>query len=170
MAATQTADVIIVGAGPVGLFLACELALQNTSVLVLEREASPDSVWKLKPLGLRGLYPTSVEAFYRRGLLEKVFAGRLPQPFKKSEGVQSVGHFAGLTLDGNKADFSRWKYFLPGPASSGGPIFLAELERVLTERAVDLGVQIQRGTAVSKLVDDGKSVKVWADEQLFQAQ
>jgi flavin-dependent dehydrogenase len=30
-------DVIIVGAGPVGLFLASELALANCSVLVLEK-------------------------------------------------------------------------------------------------------------------------------------
>jgi cation diffusion facilitator CzcD-associated flavoprotein CzcO len=30
-------DVIIVGAGPVGLFLACELGLAGVSVLVLER-------------------------------------------------------------------------------------------------------------------------------------
>ncbi|WP_315822677.1 hypothetical protein [Paraflavitalea speifideaquila] len=32
-----TYDVIISGAGPVGLFLACELALAKCTVLVLER-------------------------------------------------------------------------------------------------------------------------------------
>jgi len=56
-------DVVIVGAGPVGLFLACELGLAGRSVLVLEREPAPGSPWKATPLGLRGLYTTSVEAF-----------------------------------------------------------------------------------------------------------
>jgi len=33
---TTIYDVIIAGAGPVGLFLACELALAKCSVLILE--------------------------------------------------------------------------------------------------------------------------------------
>ncbi|NUR85049.1 MAG: FAD-binding protein [Nonomuraea sp.] len=36
-------DVVIVGSGPVGLFLACELGLAGRSVLVLEREAEARS-------------------------------------------------------------------------------------------------------------------------------
>ncbi|MGW4847823.1 FAD-dependent oxidoreductase [Nocardia brasiliensis] len=36
-------DVVIVGAGPVGLLLACELSLAHCSVLVLEREPNPHS-------------------------------------------------------------------------------------------------------------------------------
>ncbi|MCA2225279.1 FAD-dependent monooxygenase [Nonomuraea aurantiaca] len=43
-------DVVIVGAGPVGLFLACELGLGGCSVLVLEREPEPRSPWKAYPL------------------------------------------------------------------------------------------------------------------------
>ncbi|WP_167361927.1 FAD-dependent oxidoreductase [Streptomyces yokosukanensis] len=37
-------DVVIVGAGPVGLFLACELGLAGCSVLVLERDRAPLTV------------------------------------------------------------------------------------------------------------------------------
>lgn len=36
-------DVIISGAGPVGLFLACELALGKCSVLILEKAENPQS-------------------------------------------------------------------------------------------------------------------------------
>ncbi|XXR75446.1 FAD-dependent monooxygenase [Sorangium sp. So ce394] len=36
-------DVIIAGAGPVGLFLACELGLAGASVLVLERDTTAAS-------------------------------------------------------------------------------------------------------------------------------
>ena len=35
--------VVIAGAGPVGLFLACELRLANLSVLVLEQAEDPHS-------------------------------------------------------------------------------------------------------------------------------
>ena len=48
-------DVIIAGAGPVGLFLACELGLAGVSVLVLERGASAASPWKAPGLGMRAL-------------------------------------------------------------------------------------------------------------------
>src|SRR3954466_13137113 len=67
---TLVYDVIIAGAGPVGLFLACELRLAKLSVLVLERLADPHSPLKRLPFGMRGLWGPSIEAFYRRGLLE----------------------------------------------------------------------------------------------------
>ncbi|MEG0186548.1 MAG: FAD-dependent monooxygenase, partial [Stenotrophomonas sp.] len=46
-------DVVIAGAGPVGLFLACELSQAGCSVLVLEQAASPESPLKRLPFGLR---------------------------------------------------------------------------------------------------------------------
>jgi 2-polyprenyl-6-methoxyphenol hydroxylase-like FAD-dependent oxidoreductase len=45
-------DVIIAGAGPVGLFLACELRLAGCSVLVLEKARDPHSPFKGVPFGL----------------------------------------------------------------------------------------------------------------------
>jgi 2-polyprenyl-6-methoxyphenol hydroxylase-like FAD-dependent oxidoreductase len=48
-------DVIIAGAGPVGLFLAYELALAKCSVLVLEKAEDPHSPLKQLPFGIRGL-------------------------------------------------------------------------------------------------------------------
>src|ERR1700759_4558775 len=98
-------DVIIAGAGPVGLMLSCELALAGVSVLVLEREPKPDSPWKVAPLGLRGLHTPSIEALYRRGLLHQVFdpAGRVSSPQEKAGlGPRFGGHFAGIMLDANK--------------------------------------------------------------------
>src|ERR1700712_3693334 len=65
-------DVIISGAGPVGLFLACELALAKCSVLVLEKAEDPHSPLKQLPFGIRGLSAPTIEALYRRGLLEEL--------------------------------------------------------------------------------------------------
>ena len=65
-------DVIIAGAGPVGLMLACELRLARCSVLVLEQATSPDSPLKQPPFGVRGLSIPTLEALHRRGLLDAV--------------------------------------------------------------------------------------------------
>ena len=46
-------DVIIAGAGPVGLFLACELRLVKLSVLVLEKLEDPHSPLKRLPFSKR---------------------------------------------------------------------------------------------------------------------
>src|SRR3954468_16081580 len=95
-------DVVIVGAGPVGLFLACELGLQGCSVLVLERDPDPRSPFKSDPLGTRGLSAGSVEAFYRRGMLGELLtaagADDYPGPDAPTAPRQ-VSHFAGIMLD-----------------------------------------------------------------------
>lgn len=90
-------DVIIAGAGPIGLFLACELALANVSVIMIERDAQLESPWKEKALGMRGLNTVSLDAFYRRGLLEKVVDvdDKRPKWFQQKPGFQFGGHFAG---------------------------------------------------------------------------
>ena len=107
-------DVVIAGGGPVGLFLACELRLAGVSVLVLERMKDPHSPLKAGWMGMRGLNFPSVEAFYRRGLLEDVRASALgwmnagPNPGMELRGTTSTnsapasrfaGHFAGIMLD-----------------------------------------------------------------------
>ena len=65
-------DVIISGAGPVGLFLACELALAKCSVLVLEKAEDPHSPLKQLPFGIRGLSAPTIEALCRRDLLKEL--------------------------------------------------------------------------------------------------
>jgi len=65
-------NVIISGAGPVGLFLACELALAKCSALVLEKAEHPHSPLKQLPFGIRGLSAPTIDALYRRGLLNEL--------------------------------------------------------------------------------------------------
>ena len=113
-------DVIIAGAGPVGLFLASELRLAKLSVLVLEQLEDPQSPLKRLPFGMRGLWGPSIEAFYRRGLLEAIAsqpraderAAGQPKPGSMASGAQRrgpAGHFAGMQFDHSNVDASRWR-------------------------------------------------------------
>jgi FAD binding domain len=62
--AGRAADVVIVGAGPVGLMLACELGRAGIRPLVLERAAQPSAM----PKG-NGLVGDIVTVLKQRGLL-----------------------------------------------------------------------------------------------------
>ncbi|OAP59244.1 hypothetical protein AYL99_06542 [Fonsecaea erecta] len=152
-------DVIIAGAGPIGLFLACELGLARVSVLVLERDLKVESQWKGEPLGFRGMNTPSLENFYRRGLLGKLFGpDERPSSYQKKPGFQFGGHFAGIMLNANKLEMDRWKYRIPGPALVPGPTTIARVEAVLTERAEQLGITILRGNGVTKILSDEQGI------------
>ncbi|GAA3267079.1 FAD-dependent oxidoreductase [Streptomyces lavendulae] len=169
-------DVIVVGAGPVGLTLACELALAGCSVLVLEREPALGSPLRAAPLGRRGLSAASVETFYRRGMLEALL---------KASGVQEVfgeapeegapprprfgGHFAGMMLDGTQVDVAALPFRLPGQALESVMTDLEAVETVLTEQASGLGVDIRRGVTVSAVSQNGESVVAQAGADAYEA-
>ena len=161
-------DVIIAGGGPVGLFLACELGLARASVLVLERDLKHDKPWQIEPLGMRGTNSVTVEAFYRRGLLSKIYdLSERALSFQKTPGFQWGGHFAGIMLNANKLELDRWKYRIPGPAMVPGPTTIERVEMALTERAEGLGVTILKGLGVTKLGtqdDDGVTVEAGVNQ------
>jgi 2-polyprenyl-6-methoxyphenol hydroxylase-like FAD-dependent oxidoreductase len=169
-------DVVIVGAGPVGLFLACELGLAGCSVLVLEREPEPRSPWKAYPLGTRGLSAASVEAFYRRGMLHPLLAasGVHQDPGANHDADEpspprSVGHFAGMMLDPAKVDVAALPFRLPSPAPESMLTSLEAVEAVLSERAAKLGVEVRRGVTVSAIAQDDESVVARAGEHEYAA-
>jgi len=153
-------DVIIAGAGPVGLFLACELRLAGVSVLVLEQAETPDSPLKRLPFGMRGLTVPTVEAFYRRGLLDVL----MDRGNSSSQPRRQAGHFAGIPLDLAKIDTSKWPYRLTGPADANMAAEMARIESVLDERAIALGAEIRRGFAVNGLIQSESHITVMAGD------
>ncbi|MHA4870871.1 FAD-dependent monooxygenase [Duganella sp. PWIR1] len=141
--------VIIAGAGPVGLLLACELALAECSVLILEKAADPHSPLKQLPFGIRGLNAPSIAALHRRGLLDEMeVPKRLKNPFTTAPSKQA-GHFAGIPLDIDKIDMARLQQLAPDAPALSMLSEMAELESVLTRRALALGVEIRRGIAIT---------------------
>ncbi|KAI2627725.1 monooxygenase [Hypoxylon sp. NC1633] len=168
---SKTYDVIVAGAGPIGLFIACEVGMVGASVLVLERDPEPTSPWKVEPLGLRGFNTSSVEAFYRRGILDNVVdTAHRAGTVSKKPGFQFAGHFAGLLLNLNKLDMTRHKYRIPGPALVPGPTTLARVTETLEKRAESLGVTILRGKAVTGLSQDDAGVTVETGDQSFRGE
>ncbi|WP_447035089.1 monooxygenase [Streptomyces sp. DSM 118878] len=131
-------DVIVVGAGPTGLMLGCELALAGVRTRVLERRARPQ-----RDSRALSLHPRSVELMDQRGLLDRF----LPLG-RKVPGW----HFAQLPtrLDFSALD-SRHNYTL----------FLAQAhtEALLAERAHELGVEILREREVTGLSQDADGVE-----------
>jgi 2-polyprenyl-6-methoxyphenol hydroxylase-like FAD-dependent oxidoreductase len=164
-------DVIIAGAGPVGLFLACELALAKCSVLILEKAEDSHSPLKQLPFGIRGLSASTIEALYRRGLLKELeIHKRLKNPHQNAvQGPRrQVGHFAGIPFHEGDVDTSQWKYRLPGSTETSLISEMEELETVLARRAEALGVVIKRGLAITGFHQTGDEVTVQSGNQSVQ--
>ncbi len=166
-----THDVIISGAGPVGLLLACELALAKCSVLILEKAESPYSLLKQLPFGIRGLSAPTIEGLYRRGLLEELeVPKRLKQPHQNAEKgpIRQAGHFAGIPIHEGNIDASMWGYQLPSSNVTSLISEMEELETVLARRAETLGVAIRRGFAVTDFHQTSDVVNVHSGEHSFK--
>jgi 2-polyprenyl-6-methoxyphenol hydroxylase-like FAD-dependent oxidoreductase len=166
-------DVIIAGAGPVGLFLACELALGKCSVLILEKAESSQSPLKQLPFGIRGLSAPTIEALYRRGLLEEFeLHKRLSNPHKTStpDGPRrQVGHFAGIPFLDGHIDTAQWRYRLSSSTDTHLISEMEELESVLARRAEALGVEIKRGLAITDFQQTANGVTVQSGDHWFEA-
>jgi rifampicin monooxygenase len=132
-------DVIIVGAGPTGLMLAGELRLHGVRVLVLDREIAPTPVVRAL-----GLHVRSIEVMDQRGLLERF----LPQGRQYPLG----GFFAGIAKPAPDRLASAHAYVLGIPQPT--------VERLLAERAVEIGAELRRGSELVGLSQDAQGVTV----------
>jgi 2-polyprenyl-6-methoxyphenol hydroxylase-like FAD-dependent oxidoreductase len=132
----MTTDVVIVGGGPNGLLLACELALAGVRPVVLER--LPERATTPRANGLVGRV---VQALDYRGLYE-LFSGSTRPPVPVP-GFQ----FGALPLDLSALD---------GNALYALPIPQRRMEELLEQHARELGAEIRRGhelTAVRQAAD-----------------
>ncbi|MEY2249527.1 FAD-dependent monooxygenase [Comamonas sediminis] len=162
-------DVIIVGAGRVGLLLSCELRLAHCSVLVLEQAPDAHAALKQAPFGIRGLNIPSLEALQRRGLLDAVTAPvhsdsalAASRPHWMQHARRPGGHFAGMQFFQDQIDTAAWPYRLPSRASESMPTTMERLESVLAQRAAELGVEVRRGVRVTDMAQWPDGVQVQA--------
>jgi 2-polyprenyl-6-methoxyphenol hydroxylase-like FAD-dependent oxidoreductase len=141
----ETVDVVVVGAGPVGLVLAAELALAGAVVHVLERRAEPDLAMKAQSINI----PT-VEALDRRGLL----------PDTRVTDARFTGHFAGMALDPDLVDWSNPDLVAHTAAAGARLVPQHEIEALLADHLTRLGVPVHRGVEVTQLETDGDDLLV----------
>ncbi|MFC9999785.1 FAD-dependent monooxygenase [Nocardia sp. NPDC127526] len=137
----MTFDVIIAGAGPVGLMLAGELRLAGAGALVLDRLPEPSGEAKAN-----GLVGQVVPMMDRRGLYERL--GGPPGPPQPNS---SYFMFAALPLDLSLLEHSPIHTLaVPQPRQV----------EVLRDRAVELGAEIRWGTELLGFEQDEDGVTV----------
>jgi len=133
-------DVVIAGAGPNGLLLACELALAGVRPLVLERLPEPTTEQRAN-----GLVGQIIRMLDRRGLYERLADS--PGPPQPAPGFT----FGAFPLDlHDLPDHPLYTMLVPQ----------RRIEQMLTERAAELGVEIRRGHEVLGLTQQAGSVTV----------
>ena len=166
-------DVIVAGAGPVGLLLACELRLAGCSVLVLEKAPDPHSPWKELPFGLRGLTVPSMEALDRRDLLAAVETrassrGTPAAAHWTGQKRRPAGHFAGIQFFHDRIDAVGWPPRRPGSVSTLA-VDMASIEAVLAARANALDVDLRHGCGVEDVEQSQDGVIVRASGKVFRS-
>ena len=165
-------DVIIAGAGPVGLFLACELRLAGCSVLLLEKAPDPHSPLKAPPFGLRGLTVPTTASLDRRDLLDALTAHAATSAtpgahWMRRQQRRPGGHFAGIQFFHDQIDAAEWPYRLSGPVSNVATD-MASIETVLAARAHASGVDIRRDCSFESFEPSHEGVTVRAGGDTFR--
>jgi 2-polyprenyl-6-methoxyphenol hydroxylase-like FAD-dependent oxidoreductase len=134
----DTSDVIVVGAGPTGLMLACELAMRGVAVRLLEERRDLPNITRAF-----GLHARTLELLDARGLADEIVRRGLP--------VAEVAPAPGAVLNLTELP-SRYPMVLIAPQSL--------TEHVLTDRAAQLGVETVYGAKVVGLEQDGEGVSL----------
>src|SRR5690348_1416057 len=131
-------DVAIVGAGPTGLALAGELALAGVTCAVFERRAEEPNLTRAFAVHARTL-----ELLDARGLADQLLA--------RGVRVPSVSPAPGASLDLG---------ILPGRYPTLLIVPQSGTERLLGERARELGVTVHRGAELVGLEQDDERVRL----------
>lgn len=138
-------DVLIVGAGPTGLTLACDLARRGVAVRVIDRRTAPHRESRGKTL-----HPRSLEVFQDLGVAARTVAtGTAHLVFRK--------YFDGARVSDTDP-------FAGGGPLPGSPydsaVFMGQwqIEDILRDRLAGLGVTVEYGAELTALSQDADGV------------
>jgi 2-polyprenyl-6-methoxyphenol hydroxylase-like FAD-dependent oxidoreductase len=135
-------DVLVVGAGPVGLVAAHELARRGVQVRIIDKRTAPTDESRACAVHAR-----SLDMFDRMGVAEELIAAGV----KSIDMNMVVGGNTLMRVPFNSID-SAFPYCLVVPQT--------ETERVLTEHLTALGITVERGVTATALTQDDDAVHV----------
>jgi 2-polyprenyl-6-methoxyphenol hydroxylase-like FAD-dependent oxidoreductase len=142
--ARNAPTVLIVGAGPTGLTLACELARSGVSFRLIEAAPGPRPGSRGK-----GVQPRTLEVFDDLGIVDRVLAaGRTAMP------IRSTASDGQVTLGG--AEEPRTRPDIPYPAGLITPQW--RVEEALRLRLAELGGAVEFGAALGGFEQSDDSV------------
>ena len=140
-AGNEHVSVLVVGAGPVGLVLACELARRGTRIRLIDKRAEPTDESRAILVHAR-----SLELMERIGVVDDLIA----------TGVRTTAmefHADGQTIARLELDT------VDSPFPFSLSTAQTETERVLTERLDALGVSVDRGVELVGFEQDEDQVR-----------
>ncbi|MGY4769712.1 FAD-dependent monooxygenase [Kribbella sp. CWNU-51] len=137
-------QVLVVGAGPVGLVAACDLARRGIAVRVIDAADGSSSGSRAK-----GLQPRSLEVLDDLGVVGRIMAsGRSRTPIRKYKGTTVLGT-SEVNPDAQEPSRST-------PYTRTMLIPQWRVEEVLRERLGELGVTVEYGSRLVGLEQDGE--------------
>jgi 2-polyprenyl-6-methoxyphenol hydroxylase-like FAD-dependent oxidoreductase len=143
MSLNPSNNVLVVGAGPVGLTMACQLARSDVRCRIIDQADAPAATSRAL-----AIFPRTLEMFEMMGISEQVLmAGHQLNGVAIYNQSGQIGHigFSNLT--------SRYRFAISLPQS--------ETERLLTEHLAHFGIVVERGkelVGLSPLDDAVQSV------------
>lgn len=134
-------EVLIVGAGPTGLAMACELTRRGVACRIIDKAPQPATTSRAL-----GVQARTLELFEHLGIADAaVAAGHRVHGLNVSSGRKRIVHLNADPIP------SRYNFVLILPQS--------ETERLLAERLAALGLVPERGVELTGLTQDGDGVE-----------
>lgn len=151
--ANSKTQVIVVGAGPVGLTIGCELALRGIPCVILEQRSVPTPISRAM-----GIHRRTLEVL---GFMEIIDSLPASPP-------NEAPRQGGLFMSGDKVVF-RWWSEKPGRRSTKGRwLPQSMLEQMLQERFEKLGGTLELGVGVTGVRQDSEGVVAVAGDREFR--
>ena len=137
----ESRPLLIIGAGPVGLAMACELARHGVPCRIVDKATERSQTSKAL-----GVFPRTLEVFETMGVIDEVL--RTGQPIfglNMRQGEQVIAHLEFASVA------SPYPFAFSLPQS--------ETERILCERLDSLGVQVERNVELTALTQTDAAVR-----------